>query len=185
MAYNNREIILVKIDNIIFGQDNIGKRFKDRRDLQDLCQDLLSGEVTLADFAPISVSSDGPRGQWHAIDGNRRLYVLKKLHAKGRLESSTIQVKPTKPFREMTPTTMDKLVVRGRSNMGAIIDRIIDEAEDGIVFKDQKSRQLHERKRQRKEQVWARVQKTYQFSDSWLKEFKFLYILCMFCKELL
>ena len=154
MAFTpNYKIYSVKLDNIIFGQDNIGKRFKDRRGLHELCQDLLSGKVTVADLPLISVSVDGPHGQWHAIDGNRRLYVLKKLHAKGRLESSTIQVKPTKPFREMTPTTMDKLVVRGRSNMGAIIDRIIDEAEDGIVFKDQKSRQLHERKRQRKEQV--------------------------------
>ena len=153
----NYKIYSVKLDNIIFGQDNIGKRFKDRRGLHELCQDLLSGEVTLADFATISVSSDGPRGQWHAIDGNRRLYVLKKLHAKGRLESSTIQVKPTKPFREMTPTTMDKLVVRGRRNVGEKIDCIIDEAEDGIlVFKNKKSQRHHERKvlrRQRKEQV--------------------------------
>ena len=142
MAFTpNYKIYSVKIDNIIFGQDNIGKRFKDRRGLHELCQDLLSGKVTLADLPLISVSIDGHRGQWHAIDGNRRLYVLKKLHAKGRLESSTIQVKPTKPFREMTPTIMDKLVVRGKRNMGAIIDRIIDDAEDGIVFKDQKSRQ--------------------------------------------
>ena len=70
-------------------------------------------------------------GQWVAVNGNRRLYVLKKLLSRGKLNSPLIPVKelPGTGDRDIAPTTLNNLRVRRGRNMWKELDDVID----GIV----------------------------------------------------
>ena len=83
------------ITDIHYSQLIIRHRFKDGRFISELCEDFLSGKVTVETIPKIPVIKDGDK--WYAMDGNRRLFVMKKLYSRGMLDTDEIPVK--KGFR--------------------------------------------------------------------------------------
>ena len=117
------------IDGILFGHDNIGCEFQNGDSLKQLCSDLLRGNVRMTSLRQIEVAR--VEGQWVAVNGNRRLYVLKKLLSRGKLHSPLIPVKelPGTGDRDIVPITLSNLRVRRGRNMWKELDDVID----GIV----------------------------------------------------
>ena len=116
----------MSIDKIIFGQTNIGRKFYNGKDLTQLCSDMIRGKIRVTSLSQIQVACVG--GQWLAVGGNRRLYVFKKLHSRGKLRSSKIPVKLSTRIgeRKIIPTTLDKLWVRKNKKMWKELDDVID-----------------------------------------------------------
>ncbi|CAK0873333.1 unnamed protein product [Prorocentrum cordatum] len=73
-AYRHEMRLLV--DNIWWSHDTITVRFTDGRLLVDTLRQLLDGELEVDELPPFDVWEH--EGQWHAITGNRRLWVLKE-----------------------------------------------------------------------------------------------------------
>ena len=87
---------------------------------------MIRGKMSVTSLRQIEVECVD--GQWVAVGGNRRLYVLKKLHSRGKLRSPKIPVKlVTRPEdRQVVPTTLDRLRVRRGRHMWRELDDVID-----------------------------------------------------------
>lgn len=71
-----QEFRMYPID-IEFGQDSIKTEFADGRDVHDLMADLICAQISVDDIPPLMIKKCD--GKWFCMEGNRRLFVLKKL----------------------------------------------------------------------------------------------------------
>ena len=115
----------LRIEDIRYSQDSINAYFGYGRSFESLCRDLLSGTVTVDSLPRISVVQHD--GNWMAIDGNRRLFVLKRLHANGRLGRDTIPVDIGFLGKQITATDGLSIEVRGSPLMEDLLDEFINE----------------------------------------------------------
>ncbi|CAK0887692.1 unnamed protein product [Prorocentrum cordatum] len=113
-AYRHEMRLLV--DNVWWSHDTIKVRFRDGRLLVDTLRQLLDGELEVDELPPFDVWEH--EGQWHAITGNRRLWVLKefskarttRLHVRvNRLDPQSVPCK-RKVKRMWTTRTQGKSV---------------------------------------------------------------------------
>lgn len=78
----DEEFRLRPID-IEFGQDSIKMDFTDKKygSVLSLCEEIVSGKTKVDDVDPLMVAkSGGGAGRWFCYQGNRRLYIWKKLY---------------------------------------------------------------------------------------------------------
>ena len=113
----------LRIEDIRYSQDSINAYFGYGRSFESLCRDLLSGTVTVDSLPRISVVQHD--GNWMAIEGNRRLFVLKRLHAHGKLGRDTIPVNIGFHGKKITATDGLSIEVRGNPYMVFLLDTII------------------------------------------------------------
>ena len=115
------------IKNIHYSQDNIRDCFSDGSWLSELCEDFLSKKVTLESLARIPVAQKD--GKWYAMDGNRRLFVLKKLHARGKLATDEIPVTQGFIGRQIKSRSDGNISIRGDASIATVIDNMISDFE--------------------------------------------------------
>ena len=113
----------LRIEDIRYSQNSISDCFGDGRSFVSLCRDLLSGRVTVNSLPRISVIHHD--GNWMAIDGNRRLFVLKRLHDNGRLGRDTIPVQMGYLGKHITATDGLSVEIRGNPSIEFELDAII------------------------------------------------------------
>ena len=113
----------LRIKDIRYSQNSINDYFGCGRTFGGLCSDLLSGRVTVESLPRISVVQH--EGNWMAIEGNRRLFVLKRLHAHGKLGRDTIPVNIGFHGKNITATDGLSIEVRGNPYMVFLLDTII------------------------------------------------------------
>ena len=113
------------IDDVNFSQLSINECFKDKRWISQLVEDFLTGRVTLQTLPRIPVVFCD--GKWFAIDGNRRLFVLKKLHERGLLGTDEIPVKRGRLGRRISYYTNGYVRVRHGGWMAKEIDAMIND----------------------------------------------------------
>ena len=111
------------IDEIEYSQDSIGDRFSDGTPLTELCEDILEGTVSVYSLSRICVAERD--GEWFAMDGNRRLFVLKKLYARGKIDGM-VPVKLGYIGKPITAIPGVDIEVRGDLDLEDELDALID-----------------------------------------------------------
>ena len=112
------------VDNIKFSQNSIHCSFG-HISFQQMCRDIIRGTETVDSLPKISVIKWN--GDWYAMDGNRRLFVYKILHSKGRLGSGYIPVVEGFKGKDITAVEGKELEVRGNPTMKQDLEKFIDE----------------------------------------------------------
>ena len=120
-------VMKLSINDIHYSQDTVRDCFRDGRWLSELCEDLLSKKVTVESLPRIPVYKQGDK--WFAMDGNRRLFVLKKLHARGKLDSDVIPVTLGYKGKVIQQPLGGKVSIRGDVTIETVIDNMIRDFE--------------------------------------------------------
>ena len=89
----------LRLCDLHYCQDSIKCTFKDGRPLTELCQDFLTGKITLDTMPRMEVK--WIHEKWMVMEGNRRLFVLKALHNHRMLPKDTVKVEVTTRYKEI------------------------------------------------------------------------------------
>ena len=100
---------------INFGQDSIKYEFTDGQTLQTLFLDLFTGRKDVVDFPPLEVKNIS--GSWFCMEGNRRLFIFKKLNQYSYLP--TVRVKLYHGNGRVTAQPGRQIKIRSRPEVEA------------------------------------------------------------------
>eukprot|EP00438_Fugacium_kawagutii_P031826 Skav208569 [mRNA] locus=scaffold177:142946:143926:+ [translate_table: standard] len=104
-------------DEIYFSHDSISSLFKCKRRIEDTYKELRDGDTNISAIPKMTVSDVD--GEWFAWDGNRRLWVFKKLAMEGKIQKIKVYVTDEPIPRRYFTTKCDgrAIKVRGRSDL--------------------------------------------------------------------
>ena len=110
-----------KPSELLYSQDSINKRFKNGKTIQETFEDFLSGSVDPDDLRPIAAKFIN--GKWIVCEGNRRLYVYKKLAQIGFIDR--VPVVPYRGEPTITAVRGVPIQIRSRQNISRQLDDIV------------------------------------------------------------
>ena len=89
-----------QLRDLHYSHDSINCTFKDGTPLTKLCEDFLSGRVTLDTLPRLGVKHIHNKN--FVMDGNRRLFVLRMLQNHGMLPRDTVRTVPYRDYKKIT-----------------------------------------------------------------------------------
>ena len=104
-------------EEIFFSHDSISHRFSCGRFIEDTYQQLRDGDIHVSIIPRMTVTDID--GEWFAFNGNRRLWVFKKLAWEGRLQTIQVYVTDQRIPRKRFTTEVEgrRIEVRHRRDL--------------------------------------------------------------------